>query len=390
MAVHEETEQFHYFVTARHLVRPLNRDGSERESVDGTILVRLSRGTNTPFIQKTIRSEWVCPTDCHIDLAIFPFDYRAADQGGDLHFHAFIVISPNHSILYDEQPYAHGKMRMGDDVFIPSVFSGHVGEQQNIPVIRFGHVASLPMEPMRFGSPTVPAFLIETRSLGGTSGAPVLLHLNPSAPRNSPPGHESGNIRMVPYALIGMVLGAHGGNYGRDFAAEPDGTIVNADAQFNAGLSLVLPMQHVIDLLQSEVLARPAATALEKIETRCPASGQRRWQLSLIGVSMLSYRYVSRLPSIPFSTISARCASFDSQLRAVVVAEIKLRQVARQVLLVHVLVGADQSALEEAEMALQRVGVNIAAHPLELGMVDRFVLFFGGHHELVRLCAIGH
>lgn len=266
VAVHEETEQFHYFVTARHLVRPLNSDGSERELVDGTVLVRLSRGTKPPLIQKTIRSEWVCPSDRHIDLAILPFDYRAAGQDGDLHFHAFIVISPNHGILYNEQPHAHGKMRMGDDVFIPSVFSGHVGEQHNIPVIRFGHVASLPLEPMRYGSPTVPAFLIETRSLGGISGAPVLLHLDPGAPRNSPKGHESGNIRMVPYALIGMVLGAHGGGYGTDFAADPDGTTVNADAQFNAGLSLVLPMQHVLDLLQSEALARPRATALEEIK----------------------------------------------------------------------------------------------------------------------------
>ena len=51
----------------------------------------------------------------------------------------------------------------------------------------------------------------------------------------------------------------------------------------------------------------------------------------------------------------------DPELRAVVHAEIKLGEIAVQVLLVHVLVGANESALEDAEVSFQGVGMNIAA-----------------------------
>ena len=42
----------------------------------------------------------------------------------------------------------------------------------------------------------------------------------------------------------------------------------------------------------------------------------------------------------------------DPEFRAIVVAEIELSQITRQVLLIHVLVGAHQSTLKQAEMAL--------------------------------------
>jgi hypothetical protein len=79
----------------------------------------------------------------------------------------------------------------------------------------------------------------------------------------------------------------------------------------------------------------------------------------------------------------------DAELLASVHAEIKFREVPIQVFLVHVLVGSHQAALEDGEKSLKRVGMHIAARPFELGMVDRFMLRFGRHHELVHLRAIG-
>ena len=64
----------------------------------------------------------------------------------------------------------------------------------------------------------------------------------------------------------------------------------------------------------------------------------------------------------------------EAQCCAGVHAEIKLREVAIQMLLVHVLVRAYQPALEDAEEAFQRVGMNIAARPLEFAVVNRLVL----------------
>lgn len=79
----------------------------------------------------------------------------------------------------------------------------------------------------------------------------------------------------------------------------------------------------------------------------------------------------------------------DPEFGAGIHAEIKLRQVAIQVLVVHVLVDANEAALEDRKEAFERVGVHVAAHPFELGVVDRFVLRLGRHDEFVRLRAVG-
>ena len=76
----------------------------------------------------------------------------------------------------------------------------------------------MPEEPIEFFSPNRPAYLVETRSLGGLSGSPVFLHRYPDRPRGdlvtmgyaqAIPGRPMADRTPVvlPYALIGMVLG---------------------------------------------------------------------------------------------------------------------------------------------------------------------------------------
>ena len=77
----------------------------------------------------------------------------------------------------------------------------------------------------------------------------------------------------------------------------------------------------------------------------------------------------------------------DLQLFTGVLAEIELGQVAVKMLLVHVLVNAHQSALEDAEEAFEGIGVNVTAHPFILGMVNGFVIL---DLKLVDGRAIGH
>ena len=75
----------------------------------------------------------------------------------------------------------------------------------------------------------------------------------------------------------------------------------------------------------------------------------------------------------------------DAKLGASVHAEVEFRQLAVKVLLVHVLIYTNQPALENAEESFKGVGVHIAARPFELRMVNRFVLRFLRHVELVAI-----
>ena len=64
----------------------------------------------------------------------------------------------------------------------------------------------------------------------------------------------------------------------------------------------------------------------------------------------------------------------DPKLGAGVHAEVELSQVLVKVLLVHVLLDADETALEDAEVVFKGVGVNVTTRPLVLGVVNGFVL----------------
>lgn len=266
----EETETFYYLVTARHLVRPINfKSRQEEYPVDSPIHIRLSRETKSPLIIPTIREEWICHPDRHIDVCVREFDYRRANPDGELIFNPLLVDdSPNSLVLSEQRWNYFGHITIGDDIFIPSLFSGHVGERRNIPIVRVGNIAALPVESIRVGSPTVPAYLIETRSLGGISGAPVFLHLDPARSRNIP-RHviDPGGGKSVPYALIGVVVGIHSGQYASDFVSDNDvGTIISKDAEFNAGITVVVPIAHALQILSGDALKKRRIDTLDAIK----------------------------------------------------------------------------------------------------------------------------
>jgi len=260
----EETESFQYIVTARHLVRPVRPGGKELLPLDGIVRIRVSRKTKPPHIIKTVRKEWIVHHNRHVDVCVRQFDLRAEDPDDDFHLNELSIGGPT-SILYHERNY--GPIAIGDEIFIPSVFVPHVGEKRNIPIVRIGHIAARPIESIRAGSPTLPAYLIETKSLGGTSGAPIFLHLLPTLPRNTRHSKPTQIGRLVPYALIGMVLGSHSGKYASDFVeSDNEENLISKDADFNAGISVALPIQIVLDVLNSDKLKRSRTATIEAIK----------------------------------------------------------------------------------------------------------------------------
>src|ERR1700730_4628668 len=75
----------------------------------------------------------------------------------------------------------------------------------------------------------------------------------------------------------------------------------------------------------------------------------------------------------------------NAEFRAVVITEVKLREIAMQMLRPAMMINASQAALENREEVFERVSVHVAARPLKLGMVNAFVL---GILKLVVLRAV--
>ena len=177
----------------------------------------------------------------------------------------------------------------GDELFSPGLFIQSAGKNRNLPVVRFGNIARMPGDEMIVlstrarGDISIRAYLAETHSWGGFSGAPVFWHfdypiatpvnairLGPAQP-TSPlalvqrtPQPERLNVligRGWAIALLGLVSG----HYGIPTKAKNE----DIETEINAGIAVVTPAENIRELLMSDEMkeARRQRAAKEKEPT---------------------------------------------------------------------------------------------------------------------------
>src|SRR5579862_920984 len=127
----EEHEGFIYMVTAKHLIRPFeDREQTIRSSKK--IWIRVNRKNAAPRVISTIRGDWVCHPNRSVDACIHPFDFRRENEDDLLDISTLglpeMALNPLSKKFF--------VLNLGDDVFMPSVFVGRLGEKSNIPVVR--------------------------------------------------------------------------------------------------------------------------------------------------------------------------------------------------------------------------------------------------------------
>jgi hypothetical protein len=252
----EKDMAFVYAITASHVIGSAHGE---------TISVRVQRTSGAPRTFRTLNSDWMTHPDSTVDICLYPVDLVKWDTDDDLHIVALTWPSMAMTIAEAEQC----GFGIGSDIFIPNVFTAALGEKQNLPVVRFGHVAAMAIEPIRFASPKRPAYLIETRSLGGMSGSPVIFHTDPARKgRRKPFKREADTgLLITPYFLVGILKGNWSGSYIDDFVGTDN---MHSDAEFNSGLSVVLP---VIDILEAIYQPRLCEQRRETVEAIRKSTG---------------------------------------------------------------------------------------------------------------------
>lgn len=153
---------------------------------------------------------------------------------------------------------------LGDDVTTIGLFTSHHGQTKNIPVVRVGNIAMLPDEPVRTTRGYLKAYLVEVRSIMGLSGSPVFLNVPPMR-------GDRGQVEILEGPrgpLIGVMLGYFlvgsaedqiivPQMQGDDFAdKEP-----SMDER-NTGFAIVLPVQNLYELLESDVMRKAFDAAI--------------------------------------------------------------------------------------------------------------------------------
>jgi hypothetical protein len=160
-----------YAVTNKHVV-----DGIYGKSHVLRINTRDGFGT-----LQTRREEWEFAD--HDDLAVIPLELGDEYQISAIRVESFLGPTKHTQPKNQFDPAAF-QFSPGDEVVMIGRMVNHAGRQKNRPIVRFGNIAMMPDEDDPVELPIGPqvAFLVDCRSLPGTSGSAVLGYLHPERP----------------------------------------------------------------------------------------------------------------------------------------------------------------------------------------------------------------
>jgi hypothetical protein len=186
-----------YLVTAAHVIDDIKKKVGETGAVQ--FRVNLKSGGQT--WERAPICSWRSHVDPGADLAVFKIQLNE-----DLWDH---FAWPEDSFVSEESAALDGGRRIehGDEVSIAGLFSSHAGNLRNIPIVRTGHVAALPDEPVcnRDGHLMEGVYLVECRSIGGLSGSPVFYDIYAAKDRYL---GESRMLRTpIKWRLMGIMHG---------------------------------------------------------------------------------------------------------------------------------------------------------------------------------------
>jgi len=265
---------FGYLITARHVI-DANRD----------MAIRINMKDGTSKLHPVPKSAWILHSKRSMDICALPTTINPDHADNDPHD----ITSLN---IYNMSMYGPNidlyTMSIGDEVFISGLFASRPGERKNIPIIRMANVSAMPEEPL-WPYPT-PCYLIETRSLGGTSGAPIFFNWTRTTltrqmdpPRYGTTNAEGKNrvVVVMPYIFVGMILSSHARRFESDFPPE---TSALRDSEFNSGISVAMTAKDVIDFIKhDEGMVQHRNSVIERERQKIghrPSSANQRHVLS--------------------------------------------------------------------------------------------------------------
>lgn len=226
--------------------------------------IRLNTTSGHIDVLETQESEWIKHPDLY-DIAVLPIELSVE--------HRFWAI--DEKWLISRRMAEILSLGPGDDVFMVGRFISHAGKQRNLPTVRFGNIATMPLEPIEDENGIKQeSFLVECRSIGGYSGSPVFFIANPALPR--PPywatSHSPWRQSIHGPLLLG-VNWCHIRDYDRVFADEGKTLIEPPEwVKANTGMAGVIPAWHLADLLNCEGLVKKRKEEDDRITEQKNAS----------------------------------------------------------------------------------------------------------------------
>lgn len=230
-----------YLVTAAHVIEKLRQDGV------GTFRIRVNLKTGEAvWLDGMSIDRWKEHPDRTVDVSILKLAiYEEWDHTG---WPTTAFVTPESIKQYQEE------IELGDEVFSVGLFWPHKGKTRNIPLVRIGNIAALRDERVETKQDLFSdVYLMEARSVGGLSGAPVFIDIV----RARLTGREiarSGTVFVGPFRfrLVGLISG-HFTGVDDEFASTElasKGIPKKELEKLNMGIAYVTPADKLFDGLQ--------------------------------------------------------------------------------------------------------------------------------------------
>lgn len=156
------------------------------------------------------------------------------------------------------------------------LYSTHHGLTRNLPVVRIGHIAALPVELVLTGRGHTLGYLVELHSIAGLSGSPVFQNIFPIRVKD----RIVSTLTTALYFPLGIQVGYHLVESKEDQilvpqiqgdpvdqAADRPYDPLNSD-QRRTGFSVVIPFDRLLELAESSMWQNAMKASVEAARAR--------------------------------------------------------------------------------------------------------------------------
>jgi len=224
-----------YLVTATHALEKLEQKGQS------TVRIRVNlKNGESQWLPPISIARWKAHPDNTADVSFLKHEIREDwDHEG---WPTTAFVTP------DSTKEDNKEIELGDEVFSVGLFWPHEGKTRNVPLVRIGNIAALRGERVETTEGVFSdVYLMESRSVGGLSGAPVFIDIL----RARLTGKEiaGGAVFVGPFRF--RLIGAISGHFtGADDELLSNGIPRSELAKLNMGIVYVTPADKVLSGLQ--------------------------------------------------------------------------------------------------------------------------------------------
>lgn len=237
-----------YLITAKHVAKELQ---------DAPFLLRLNKTNGTSENYSADEVTWYYHPDSNVDVAAIPC--YIGQQGKK---RIYDVTYFKDEMIITDKHFKHGFIGNGDQCYTIGLFRLHSGRKRNLPVVHTGNIALLSSDekipvtdwddPKGENKRFIDAHLVQSQSLEGLSGSPVLVRYTIDIPLEVPKNcvlPEGDYVRTrLPTVNLGLLGLWHG-----SWKAPPDellGIGQSDRVTVPVGMGIVIPASKIIEVLE--------------------------------------------------------------------------------------------------------------------------------------------